>query len=61
MIWFLIGFSLGFLIGWDNKKCPVPYENESENKKLREDVEYYKKLCKWHVEDKEKIKNESLH
>jgi hypothetical protein len=31
---------------------------KDENEKLKKEIEYYKDLCLWHVEEKEKLKRE---
>ena len=54
MIWFIVGLFFGIVIGWENKKCPIP-ANDTEVEKLREQIAYYKGLCLWHVEEKEKL------
>lgn len=58
---YVLVWIFGYLIGYNtNKKDPVSIREEvleSLNMELKKDIEYYKDLCKWHVEEKERIKN----
>jgi hypothetical protein len=59
-MWFFLGLFFGLIIRWEKNKQITP-ENNDTIEKLNEQIAYYKDLCKWHVEDKERIKNENLH
>ena len=56
---FVIAFGLGCVVG-NNKKSIEPKENKDQEtiNELRKEIEYYKDLCLWHVEEKEKLKQE---
>ena len=56
---FVIAFGLGCVFG-NNKKSIEPKENKDQEtiNELRKEIEYYKDLCLWHVEEKEKLKQE---
>ena len=46
---------VAFLAGRGSRTEPPPViDNQVEE--LQKEIEYYKKLCLWHVEEKEKLK-----
>ena len=56
---FIIAFAFGY--GWcvNQHISSVPdkeLKDEDTIAGLRKEIEYYKKLCLWHVEEKEKLK-----
>jgi hypothetical protein len=54
---FAFGITLGVIIG--RSKTIVEDESlKSKIEELEKSIEYYKDLCKWHVEEKERLKHE---
>jgi hypothetical protein len=51
-----IGMIFGFLLKKE-KQPPILEELQDQVKKLEEEVVYYKDLCKWHAQRKEKNEN----
>ena len=50
---------LGYIIGLRNCKQPLTNEALEERiDELEKQIKYYKDLCLWHVEEKEKLKQE---
>jgi hypothetical protein len=52
----VIGTVFGYISKKSNPTLNIELYNQVE--KLKEEVDYYKDLCKWHVEEKEKLKKE---
>jgi hypothetical protein len=52
---------IGFLAGRGARKEPPPDTEVLTNQieELNKQIEYYKDLCLWHVEEKEKLKQEN--
>jgi hypothetical protein len=49
------------MIGRNSRKHPEQTNQEKTIEELKEKIAYYKDLCHWHVEDKERIKkNDNL-
>jgi hypothetical protein len=60
IIWFFVGILFGILISHrrkDNRPIVEVLTNQVEE--LEHQVEYYKDLCAWHVDEKEKLKREN--
>ena len=56
---FFFGVLLGFIIHYNKKPQPPAIEVLSNQvQELEKQLAYYKDLCKWHVEEKEKLKQE---
>jgi len=49
----IIGVIFGYISKKGNPTLNIELYNQVE--KLKEDVAYYKDLCKWHVEQKQKL------
>ena len=49
----VIGLVFGYLLKKE-KQPPIVEILQNQVEKLEEDVAYYKDLCKWHVEQKDK-------
>ena len=49
---------IGYLAGRDTKQEPPPAIDIMSNQvaELEKKIKYYKELCLWHVEEKEKLK-----
>jgi hypothetical protein len=45
---------IGYLAGRGTKQEPPPVDNQVAE--LEKKIKYYKELCLWHVEEKEKLK-----
>ena len=60
ILMFFFGMVLGFIIQY-NRKPQIPAVDILSNQveELEKEVAYYKDLCKWHVEEKEKLKQEN--
>ena len=55
----LFAMILGYIIGSGNCKQPLTNEALEERiDELEKQIKYYKDLCLWHVEEKEKLKQE---
>ena len=56
---FVVAFVMGYIIGSNKQK---PSDNvqllQSQIQQLNTEIGYYKDLCRWHVEEKEKLKQE---
>jgi len=58
---YIIIFLIAFMIGRNSRKHPEQTNQEKTIEELKEKIAYYKDLCHWHVEDKERIKkNDNL-
>ena len=58
---FAIGFGLGSMASLSKKYTDEengPNKDQETIAGLRKEIEYYKDLCLWHVEEKEKLKRE---
>lgn len=56
---FLVAFGIGYMLAIQQHINSVPYKDlkdEDTIAGLRKEIEYYKDLCLWHVEEKEKLK-----
>lgn len=49
-----VGMILGYLLK-NEQQPPIVEILTNQVEKLEEDVAYYKNLCKWHVEEKERL------
>ena len=59
ILMFFFGMVLGFIIQYNRKPQPPVIDVLSNQvEELEKQVAYYKDLCKWHVEEKEKLKRE---
>lgn len=58
ILWFLLGVVIGFLLHRSQKSTVAADVLQSQVQQLNTEVSYYKDLCKWHVEEKEKLKRE---
>ena len=59
ILWFFFGFLLGIFVGANKKeKLPIVEILSNQVQELERQLAYYKDLCKWHVEEKEKLKQE---
>ena len=58
ILWFFLGAFLGFLIHRSQKPSVTIEILQSQVEQLNTEIGYYKDLCKWHVEEKEKLKQE---
>lgn len=59
IIVFIIAFGIGYSMAITQHISSVPnkeLKDEDTIAGLRKEIEYYKKLCLWHVEEKEKLK-----
>lgn len=55
----IVGFVIGYSMAITQHISSVPnkeLKDEDTIAGLRKEIEYYKKLCLWHVEEKEKLK-----
>lgn len=58
----IIAFIVGYSWAINQHISSVPYKelkDEDTIAGLRKEIDYYKDLCKWHVEEKEKLKREN--
>lgn len=56
---YAVVFLIGLLVGRGIKKEPPAVEVMTNQViELEKQIEYYKDLCQWHVEEKEKLKQE---
>ena len=56
-VMFLFAMILGYIIGSGNcKESLTDEELEARVVELEKQIKYYKDLCLWHVEEKEKLK-----
>ena len=58
---FVVAFALGYILAIQQHINSVPYQelkDEETISNLRKEISYYKDLCLWHVEEKEKLKRE---
>jgi hypothetical protein len=61
VVYFCLGMILSLIFNFtrnsdnDNNKEVLL---KGENEELKKEIEYYKDLCKWHVEEKQKLKQE---
>ena len=56
---FIVGTILGYSMAITQHISSIPnkeLKDEDTIAGLRKEIEYYKKLCLWHVEEKEKLK-----
>ena len=54
----LFAMILGYIIGSGNCKQPLTNEALEERiDELEKQIKYYKDLCLWHVEEKEKLRS----
>ena len=64
MIWLFLGIALGAMIGYNLREdsCDDYKEDLDRRRKeinqLEKEINYYKDLCAWHVEEKDKLKRE---
>ena len=59
IMWFFFGFLLGIFVRTNKKeKLPIVEVLSNQVQELERQLAYYKDLCKWHVEEKEKLKQE---
>ena len=59
VLWFFFGFLLGILVRTNKKeKLPIIEVLSNQVQELERQLAYYKELCLWHVEEKEKLKRE---
>ena len=65
MIYIILGFIIGFIVSsyMRNDNCDDYKEDldrrHKEINQLKKEIGYYKDLCAWHVEEKEKLKREN--
>ena len=58
-MWFFFGILFGMFMKKNKKeKLPVVEVLSNQVQELENQLAYYKDLCKWHVEEKEKLKRE---
>ena len=56
---FFFGVLLGFVINYNRKpQTPVIEVLSNQVQELERQLAYYKDLCMWHVEEKQKLKQE---
>lgn len=57
---YAVVFLIGLLVGRGARQEPPPTVDILSNQiaELEKQIEYYKDLCQWHVEEKEKLKQE---
>jgi len=59
VMWFFFGFLFGIFVRTNKKeKLPVVEVLSNQVQELERQLAYYKELCLWHVEEKEKLKQE---
>jgi hypothetical protein len=57
----IIAFAIGYVMAIQQHINSVPHKDLKDEETiagLRKEIEYYKDLCLWHVEEKEKLKQE---
>lgn len=57
IISYIIVFVVGYLLAY-NRPVPTNPKDDETIAELRKEIGYYKDLCQWHVEEKEKLKRE---
>ena len=58
-MWFFFGILFGMFMKKNKKeKLPVVEVLSNQVQELENQLAYYKDLCKWHVEERQKLKQE---
>ena len=59
IMWFFFGIVFGVFMKTNKKeKLPIVEVLSNQVQELERQLAYYKELCLWHVEEKEKLKRE---
>ena len=60
VVYFCLGAILALLFNYSRNSDDDKSEEslQLENQELKAQIEYYKDLCKWHVEERQKLKQE---
>lgn len=57
IISYIVAVFLGYVLACAKNNPPSPVSEQETLNELRKEIEYYKKLCSWHVEEKKKLTN----
>ena len=58
VIYFFLGMILALIFNFTKNSDNEDISLKDENEQLKKEIGYYKDLCLWHVEEKEKLKRE---
>ena len=58
VVYFCLGVILALLLNYTRNSDNEDISLKDENEQLKKEIGYYKDLCLWHVEEKEKLKRE---
>jgi hypothetical protein len=58
LLMYIVVLILGLYIGYQ-RKTPEQTECDRRVIELEKEVAYYKKLCLWHVQERDKLKNDN--
>ena len=59
VVYFFLGMILALIFNFTKNSDNEDISLKDENEQLKKEIGYYKDLCLWHVEEKEKLKREN--